>query len=138
MEARRVKRTGSMQVGGSRMRTSVGGGLLGAGGGRGSMNGGRMGGPVGGGIAGGPSLSIVNPLDVLRQRLLLEIARRRMRQSEDQILANRELLKSIGKREATSKTKYNTKRIDVFKMKEGDIYVIEFVADPHRQMGRPT
>nr|CAD7425846.1 unnamed protein product [Timema monikensis] len=49
---------------------------------------------------GGPSLSIVNPLDVLRQRLLLEIARRRMRQSEDQILANRELLRSIGKRNA--------------------------------------
>ncbi|XP_075235908.1 corticotropin-releasing diuretic hormone 44 isoform X2 [Lycorma delicatula] len=46
----------------------------------------------------GPSLSIVNPLDVLRQRLLLEIARRRMRQSEDQIIANREWLKTIGKR----------------------------------------
>ncbi|CAH0387298.1 unnamed protein product [Bemisia tabaci] len=46
----------------------------------------------------GPSLSIVNPLEVLRQRLLLEIARRRMRQSEDQIQANRELLKTIGKR----------------------------------------
>ncbi|RZF38402.1 hypothetical protein LSTR_LSTR006528 [Laodelphax striatellus] len=38
----------------------------------------------------GPSLSIVNPLDVLRQRLLLEIARRRMRQSEDQVIANRQ------------------------------------------------
>nr|P82707.1 RecName: Full=Diuretic hormone; Short=DH; AltName: Full=Diuretic peptide; Short=DP [Zootermopsis nevadensis] len=42
-----------------------------------------------------PSLSIVNPLDVLRQRLLLEIARRRMRQSQDQIQANREMLQTI-------------------------------------------
>jgi hypothetical protein len=47
----------------------------------------------------GPSLSIVNPLDVLRQRLLLEIARRRMRQSQDQIQANREILQTIGKRD---------------------------------------
>ncbi|KDR14744.1 uncharacterized protein LOC110834220 isoform X2 [Zootermopsis nevadensis] len=47
-----------------------------------------------------PSLSIVNPLDVLRQRLLLEIARRRMRQSQDQIQANREMLQTIGKRDA--------------------------------------
>jgi hypothetical protein len=48
---------------------------------------------------GAPSLSIVNPLDVLRQRLLLEIARRRMRQSQDQIQANREILQTIGKRD---------------------------------------
>jgi Corticotropin-releasing factor family. len=47
----------------------------------------------------GPSLSIVNPLDVLRQRLLLEIARRRMRQTQNQIQANRDILESIGKRE---------------------------------------
>uniref|UniRef100_A0A1B6BYX5 Corticotropin-releasing factor domain-containing protein n=1 Tax=Clastoptera arizonana TaxID=38151 RepID=A0A1B6BYX5_9HEMI len=52
------------------------------------------------GLGGGPSLSIVNPLDVLRQRLLLEIARRRMRQSEEKIQANREWLKTIGKRSA--------------------------------------
>ncbi|XP_069688574.1 diuretic hormone 1 [Periplaneta americana] len=50
----------------------------------------------------GPSLSIVNPLDVLRQRLLLEIARRRMRQSQDQIQANREILQTIGKREVNT------------------------------------
>ncbi|XP_063224908.1 diuretic hormone 45 [Bacillus rossius redtenbacheri] len=49
---------------------------------------------------GGPSLSIVNPLDVLRQRLLLVLARRRMRQSEEQIQANKELLEKIGKRDA--------------------------------------
>lgn len=48
----------------------------------------------------GPSLSIVNPLDVLRQRLLLEIARRRMSQSKEKINANRERLNSIGKRSA--------------------------------------
>ncbi|CAG7729126.1 unnamed protein product [Allacma fusca] len=46
----------------------------------------------------GPSLSIVNPLDVLRQRLLLEIARRRMIKSQNQILANAEILKNIGRR----------------------------------------
>nr|P82373.1 RecName: Full=Diuretic hormone class 1; AltName: Full=DH(46); AltName: Full=Diuretic hormone class I; AltName: Full=Diuretic peptide; Short=DP [Diploptera punctata] len=43
----------------------------------------------------GPSLSIVNPLDVLRQRLLLEIARRRMRQTQNMIQANRDFLESI-------------------------------------------
>lgn len=32
-----------------------------------------------------PSLSIVNPLDVLRQRLLLEIARRQMRENSRQV-----------------------------------------------------
>lgn len=32
-----------------------------------------------------PSLSIVNPLDVLRQRLLLEIARRQMRENSKQV-----------------------------------------------------
>lgn len=52
------------------------------------------------GLGGGPSLSIVNPLDVLRQRLLLEIARRRMSQSKEKINANRERLNSIGKRSA--------------------------------------
>lgn len=32
-----------------------------------------------------PSLSIVNPLDVLRQRLLLEMARRQMRETFEQV-----------------------------------------------------
>lgn len=44
----------------------------------------------------GPQLSIVNPLDVLRQRLLLELARRRMKENQDQINANAEILKKIG------------------------------------------
>ncbi|KAL1450247.1 hypothetical protein WDU94_002685 [Cyamophila willieti] len=46
----------------------------------------------------GPSLSIVNPLDVLRQRLMLEIARRRQEKSQNQIDKNREILSNLGKR----------------------------------------
>jgi hypothetical protein len=61
---------------------------------------------------GGPSLSIVNPLDVLRQRLLLEIARRRMRQSQDQILANREMLQTIGKRDVSQSQLRNIEQDD--------------------------
>lgn len=44
------------------------------------------------------SLSIVNSLDVLRQRVLLELARRKALQDQRQIDANRRLLESIGKR----------------------------------------
>lgn len=44
------------------------------------------------------SLSIVAPLDVLRQRLLLEIARRQMRENSIQAQKNREILRNIGKR----------------------------------------
>ncbi|CAG2117088.1 unnamed protein product, partial [Medioppia subpectinata] len=50
----------------------------------------------------GPQLSIVNPLDVLRQRLLLELARRKMKENQDQIQANAEILKKIGKRSVSS------------------------------------
>ncbi|XP_059619606.1 uncharacterized protein LOC132263707 [Phlebotomus argentipes] len=46
------------------------------------------------------SLSIVNPLDVLRKRLLLEIARRQMRENNRQIEINRAILKTIGKKRA--------------------------------------
>jgi hypothetical protein len=46
----------------------------------------------------GPSLSVVNHLDVLRQKLLLEMARRRMQKSQSQIIANTNLLRQIGKR----------------------------------------
>ncbi|XP_055377821.1 putative mediator of RNA polymerase II transcription subunit 26 [Condylostylus longicornis] len=45
-----------------------------------------------------PSLSIVNPIDVLRQRLLLEIARRQMKENTKQVELNRQYLKNIGKR----------------------------------------
>nr|P67800.1 RecName: Full=Diuretic hormone; Short=DH; AltName: Full=Diuretic peptide; Short=DP [Musca domestica]P67801.1 RecName: Full=Diuretic hormone; Short=DH; AltName: Full=Diuretic peptide; Short=DP [Stomoxys calcitrans]AAB32702.1 Musca-DP=corticotropin-releasing factor-related diuretic peptide/CRF-related diuretic peptide [Musca domestica=house flies, Peptide, 44 aa] [Musca domestica] len=42
-----------------------------------------------------PSLSIVNPLDVLRQRLLLEIARRQMKENTRQVELNRAILKNV-------------------------------------------
>ncbi|XP_012274922.1 diuretic hormone 44 [Orussus abietinus] len=48
------------------------------------------------------SLSIVNPLDVLRQRVLLELARRKMRQDQQQVDANRRFLETIGKRSVPS------------------------------------
>ncbi|GIY29846.1 CRF domain-containing protein [Caerostris darwini] len=48
------------------------------------------------------SLSIVNPLDVLRQRLMLEMARRRMKENQDQIRENAILLKNLGKRSSFS------------------------------------
>lgn len=44
------------------------------------------------------SLSIVNNLDVLRQRVLLELARRKQEQDLRQIEANRRVLENIGKR----------------------------------------
>ncbi|XP_044726675.1 uncharacterized protein LOC123290519 [Chrysoperla carnea] len=46
----------------------------------------------------GPSLSIVQPLDILRQRMLLEIARRKALQQVKQVQANREILENLGKR----------------------------------------
>ncbi|XP_075165538.1 corticotropin-releasing diuretic hormone 44 [Haematobia irritans] len=49
-----------------------------------------------------PSLSIVNPLDVLRQRLLLEIARRQMKENTRQVELNRAILKNVGKRMLTN------------------------------------
>lgn len=45
-----------------------------------------------------PSLSIVNPLDVLRQRVMLEMARRQRENANKQAEINKEILKSIGKR----------------------------------------
>ncbi|KAF4533026.1 hypothetical protein B566_EDAN000718 [Ephemera danica] len=86
----RAKRTGLV----SEMRGGLGG--------MGGLSGNGLGGGGGGGM--GPSLSIVNPLDVLRQRLLLEMVRRRMRQNDDQVLANRERLNSVGKRSVPSTT----------------------------------
>jgi len=55
----------------------------------------------------GPQLSIVNPLDVLRQRLLLELARRRMKENQEQINANAEILKKIGKRSIPQSMNHN-------------------------------
>ncbi|KAL7038054.1 hypothetical protein ACKWTF_009439 [Chironomus riparius] len=45
-----------------------------------------------------PSLSIANPLDVLRQRVILEMARRQREKAIHQADINREILKTIGKR----------------------------------------
>ncbi|XP_067619940.1 probable basic-leucine zipper transcription factor O [Eurosta solidaginis] len=53
-----------------------------------------------------PSLSIVNPLDVLRQRLLLEIARRQMKENTRQVELNRAIMKNVGKRTNTGQYNY--------------------------------
>ncbi|KOB78000.1 Uncharacterized protein OBRU01_03209 [Operophtera brumata] len=46
-----------------------------------------------------PSLSISNPMEVLRQRLLLEVARKQMREANQrQAMANRVFLQNVGKR----------------------------------------
>ncbi|KAK2588264.1 hypothetical protein KPH14_004293 [Odynerus spinipes] len=54
------------------------------------------------------SLSIVNSLDVLRQRVLLELARRKALQDQRQIDANRRLLETIGKRSAPVYENYDS------------------------------
>ncbi|XP_073983660.1 corticotropin-releasing diuretic hormone 44 [Rhodnius prolixus] len=47
----------------------------------------------------GPSLSVANPIEVLRSRLLLEIARRRMKEQDaSRVSKNRQYLQQIGKR----------------------------------------
>lgn len=48
------------------------------------------------------SLSIVNNLDVLRQRVLLELARRKALQDQRQVDENRRFLESIGKRSVSN------------------------------------
>ncbi|PRD35089.1 UNVERIFIED_CONTAM: Diuretic hormone [Trichonephila clavipes] len=50
----------------------------------------------------GPTLSVVNPLEVLRQRLMLDMARRRIQENQKQIVANAEMLENIGKRSSSS------------------------------------
>ena len=46
-----------------------------------------------------PSLSINNPMEVLRQRLILEVARKQMREANQrQAVANRLFLQNVGKR----------------------------------------
>ncbi|KFM70959.1 Diuretic hormone 45, partial [Stegodyphus mimosarum] len=46
----------------------------------------------------GPTLSVVNPLEILRQRLMLDLAQRRIHENQQQIVANAQLLENIGKR----------------------------------------
>jgi len=48
------------------------------------------------------SLSIVNNMDVLRQRVLLELARRKALQDQRQVDENRRFLESIGKRSVSN------------------------------------
>ena len=45
-----------------------------------------------------PSLSITNPIDILRRRMFVEMARRKVRESEKQAQLNRQMLNFIGKR----------------------------------------
>lgn len=44
----------------------------------------------------GPQLSVVSPLDILRDKLMLEMARRKIEQSKYQLKENEELLKKMG------------------------------------------
>lgn len=44
----------------------------------------------------GPQLSVVSPLDILRDKLMLEMARRKIEQSKSQLKENEEILKKIG------------------------------------------
>ena len=46
----------------------------------------------------GPQLSVVSPLDVLRQQLLYEMARRRMKERQEKIRANEAFIQQVGKR----------------------------------------
>ncbi|XP_075585707.1 uncharacterized protein LOC124498367 [Dermatophagoides farinae] len=46
----------------------------------------------------GPQLSIDYPLTVLRQRLMAELARRKAKETEEQIAINTEILKKLGRR----------------------------------------
>ncbi|XP_055948567.1 uncharacterized protein LOC129981661 [Argiope bruennichi] len=50
----------------------------------------------------GPTLSVVNPLEILRQRLMLDLARRRIHENQQQIVANAQLLENIGKRSSSN------------------------------------
>lgn len=45
-----------------------------------------------------PSLSIVNSLDVLRQKLMYEVARRHVDENQKVLSQNHEILKNLGKR----------------------------------------
>jgi hypothetical protein len=49
----------------------------------------------------GASLSIVEPIDVLRNRVLMQMARQRFqKQNENQVIANKMFLQAVGKRHA--------------------------------------
>lgn len=56
----------------------------------------------------GPTLSVVNPLEILRQRLMLDLARRRIHENQQQIVANAQLLENIGKRSTSVNLRQRT------------------------------
>ncbi|CAH1402485.1 unnamed protein product [Nezara viridula] len=60
----------------------------------------------------GPSLSVANPIEVLRNRLLLEIARRRLQKQGGQAEQNREFLKNIGKRHTMPYRSFDRRFLD--------------------------
>ncbi|XP_017756460.1 PREDICTED: diuretic hormone 44 [Eufriesea mexicana] len=70
------------------------------------------------------SLSIVNSLDVLRQRVLLELARRKALQDQRQIDANRRILETIGKRSLPLYNRDMPKSVDS-RIRNGIQYIIE-------------
>lgn len=53
---------------------------------------------VGDSPRGRPSLSIVNSLDVLRQKLMYEVARRHVDENQKVLSQNHQILKNLGKR----------------------------------------
>ena len=55
----------------------------------------------------GPQLSVVSPLEVLRQQLVYELARRRIKENREKIQINEQLLKTIGKRSVDDRHYYS-------------------------------
>lgn len=56
----------------------------------------------------GPTLSVVNPLEILRQRLMLDLARRKIHENQQQIVANAQFLENIGKRSTSTNLRQRT------------------------------
>ena len=65
----------------------------------------------------GPSLSIVNSVDVLRNRYALELLRREAMDKERQISENRKFMESLGKR-AHPDRRLASKKDDAFSQEE--------------------
>ncbi|KOC63935.1 Diuretic hormone [Habropoda laboriosa] len=82
------------------------------------------------------SLSIVNSLDVLRQRVLLELARRKALQDQRQIDANRRILESIGKRSLSLYNGDISRAVDS-RTKNGLEYIIEQERKSHNRNVTP-
>jgi hypothetical protein len=72
----------------------------------------------------GPQLSVVSPLDVLRQQLIYELARRRIKENREKIQVNEQLLKTIGKRSVDPK--FDPRRHQTFMSNPDDVVVASF------------